>query len=163
MKTAVVYYSMSGNTAQTAEKIAAQLDADLYRIAPVKAYPDAGAKKFIWGGKSALMGETPPLQPYVFPAAAYDRVIFGTPVWASCYAPPLRTFIREQAQALQGKTFAAFACQGGSGADKALKKLRITLGIDKFAAVLALNDPKDRPAPENDKRIADFCRLVNEE
>ncbi|MBQ6266580.1 MAG: NAD(P)H-dependent oxidoreductase [Clostridia bacterium] len=163
MKTVIVYYSMSGNTAQTAEKIAAQLGADLLRIAPVTAYPDAGAKKFIWGGKSALMGEAPRLQPYKFNAADYDRVIFGTPVWASCYAPPLRTFIKENAPALQGKPFAAYACQGGSGADKALKKLRISLGIEKFAAVLALNDPKDRPAPENDKRIADFCKLLKAE
>lgn len=160
MKTAIVFYSMSGNTADTAAKIAAQLGADLIRIAPETAYPTAGMKKFLWGGKSALMGETPALQPYAFDAAAYDLVIFGSPVWAGCYAPPLRTFIHEQAAGLSGKRFAAFVCQGGSGADKALKKLRISLGIDTFDAVLSLNDPKDRPAPENDKRIADFCNLL---
>ena len=161
MKTAVVYYSMSGNTAQTAEKIAEQLDADLIRIAPVSAYPDSGMRKFIWGGKSALMGETPQLQPYTFRAEAYDRVIFGSPVWASCYAPPLRTFIKEQADSLQGKHFAAFVCQSGSGADKALKKLQLTL-VAHLEAVLALNDPKDKPSPVNEKRIADFCKLLKD-
>ena len=50
MKTAVVYYSMSGNTELAAERIAAVLGADLIRLTPVKAYPDKGFRKFFWGG-----------------------------------------------------------------------------------------------------------------
>ena len=89
MKTAIVYYSMSGNTKYVADKIEEKLNADLIRIEPVKAYPDQGAKKFIWGGKSAVMGEKPKLQPYEFNAEQYDRIIIGTPVWASSFAPPI--------------------------------------------------------------------------
>lgn len=87
MKTAIVYYSMSGNTKYTAEKIAQTLQGkdktDIIKIAPEKAYPDKSARKFIWGGKSAVMGETPKLMPYEFNADKYDRIIIGTPVWAS--------------------------------------------------------------------------------
>ena len=93
MKTAIVYYSMSGNTKYVADKIAEKLGADIIRIEPVKAYPDEGAKKFIWGGKSAVMGEKPVLQPYEFSLEKYDRIILGTPVWASTFTPPVRTFI----------------------------------------------------------------------
>ena len=50
MKTAIVYYSMSGNTKMVAEIIAKELSADLIEIKPVKDYPDKGARKFIWGG-----------------------------------------------------------------------------------------------------------------
>ena len=47
MKTAVVYYSMSGNTQQTAEKIADALGADLIRIEPKKEYrPKVFANSF---------------------------------------------------------------------------------------------------------------------
>ena len=46
MRTAIVYYSMSGNTRYVAEKIAEKINADVIRIEPVKAYPDQGAKKF---------------------------------------------------------------------------------------------------------------------
>ncbi|MBR1929909.1 MAG: hypothetical protein IJ833_00290 [Lachnospiraceae bacterium] len=41
------------------------------------------------------MGETPALQPYEFNIEKYDRIIFGTPVWASTFVPPLRTFIND--------------------------------------------------------------------
>ncbi len=37
------------------------------------------------------MGEKPKLQPYEFKTELYDRIIFGTPVWASTFAPSLRT------------------------------------------------------------------------
>ena len=58
-KTIIVYYSMSGNVKQTAERLAAETGAELLALHPVKAYPDKGAKKYLWGGKSALMGEKP--------------------------------------------------------------------------------------------------------
>ena len=61
MKTMIVYYSLEGNTEFAAEKIAAKLGADLLRIQPVKAYPSGGFRKFLWGGKSAVMAETPKL------------------------------------------------------------------------------------------------------
>ena len=81
-KTIIVYYSMSGNVKQTAERLAAETGAELLALHPVKAYPDKGAKKYLWGGKSALMGEKPKLYPYSFNADRYDTVIFGAPVWA---------------------------------------------------------------------------------
>ena len=83
MKTAVVYYSMSGNTKLIAEKIAGDLNADLIEIFPENSYPDKGFRKYFWGGKSAIMGAKPALQPYSFNADKYDTVIIGSPVWAS--------------------------------------------------------------------------------
>ena len=124
MKALIVYYSMSGNVKQTAEAIAAETGADLLALYPVKAYPDKGAKKYLWGGKCALMGDKPRLKPYIFSADRYDTVIFGSPVWASSFTPPLRTFIEENRAALAGKRLAAFVCYMGSGDQKALKKLK---------------------------------------
>ncbi len=160
MKTAVVYYSMSGNTAYAAEKLAALLDADLIRIEPVDAYPDKGMRKFLWGGKSAVMGETPQLKPYTFDAAAYDCVVLAFPVWASTYAPPMRTFVAENLEGFAGKRIAALACYMGGGGDKALEKLRRSLGIDALAATLLLIDPKDKPSPSNDDRLAAFAAAL---
>ncbi len=157
MKTAVVYYSMSGNCESVARTVARTLGADTVRIEPEKAYPDSGFKKFFWGGKAALMSESPALKPYQFDATAYDLVIFGFPVWAGSPTPPIRSFINENADALKGKKFAAFACQSGSGAEKALAKLKAIPGIGSLEAELILVDPKDKPSPEKDKAIADFC------
>ncbi len=160
MRTAVVYYSMSGNTAMAAEKLAEALSADLIRIRPVRAYPDKGFRKFLWGGKSACMAETPELEPYSFNAEAYDLIVLGFPVWAANIAPPVRTFVQEQRGALKAKKIAAFACQSGSGGEKALRKLAACIGCDAFAASMILIDPKDRPKPENDRAVAAFVKRI---
>ena len=140
MKTLIVYYTLEGNTHYAAKKIASLLDADMLRIKPVKTYPRKGFRKFLWGGKSAVMAETPELEPYTFDASAYDRIVFGFPVWAGNVTPPLRTFIKEND--LSGKRFAAFACQSGAGAEKAFEKLKTALGIRELDAELVLIDPK---------------------
>ena len=162
MKRVIVYYSLNGNTRFAAEQIARRLGADLLPIAPEKAYPDKGFRKFFWGGKSAVMAETPALRPYAFAAAQYDQVIFGFPVWAGNVAPPLRTFVRDNLDALRSKRLAAFACQSGSGAERAFARLRDCLGGAALEAELVLIDPKDRPSAENEEKIARFCAACGE-
>ena len=79
MSTAIVYYSMHGNSEMVAEKIAAKLGADVIKLEPDKAYPDKGAKKFLWGGKSAVMGEQPVLKPYEFDLEGFLRLAHRYP------------------------------------------------------------------------------------
>ena len=160
MRTLIVYYSLEGNTEWAARRIAAELGADTLRLEPVKAYPSSGFKKFFWGGKSAVMAETPALLPYHFDSADYDRIIFAFPVWAGNVTPPIRSFIREND--LSGRRFAAFACESGAGAEKAFGRLRDLLGIDAFDAELILIDPKTKPSAENDRKREDFCARLNE-
>lgn len=161
MKKIIVYYSMSGNTQYAAEKIAEATGADVLRITPVKAFPDKGAKKFLWGGKSAVFGDKPPLLPYDFKADEYDLIILGTPVWASNITPPLRTFVCDNKEALSGKRFAVFTCYSGGGAEKAIEKLKKLLDIKEYEAELILTDPKDKPSGENEKNLAAFCESIN--
>ena len=159
MKTAIVYYSMSGNTKYVADKIAEKLGAAIIRIEPVKADPDEGAKKFIWGGKSAVMGEKPALQPYEFSVEKYDSIILGTPVWTSNFVPPIRTFIKENPD-IHGKKLAVFTCFSGSGADKAIEKMKKYIGIKEFEAELILIDPKENIKVEDDEKIDVFCQRL---
>ena len=159
MKTIVVYYSMGGNTEYAAGRIADALDADTLRIVPEKAYPDSGFKKFFWGGKSAVMAETPKLMPYVFDPEQYERIILGFPVWANNVAPPVRTFAAENKEAVRNKRIAAFACQGGSGAEKAFRKLLDCLGQETFDATMILNDPMHQN--EKDQEISLFLAKLS--
>lgn len=156
MKTAIVFYSMNGNTAMVAKKLAEGINADLIEIKPEKSYPDKGFKKFLWGGKSAVMAETPALIPYDFSAGEYDQIVFGFPVWAGNVTPPIRTFVQENKDVLKGKRIAAFACQSGTGGEKAFNKLLECLGQDKLTATMILNDPKDKPKTDTDQKIAEF-------
>ena len=161
MRTLIVYFSLEGNTEYAAGQIAAELGADLLCLVPEREYPDTGFKKFFWGGMSAMMAVKPKLRPYEFDASAYDRIVFGFPVWAGNVAPPIRTFVRDND--LSGKRIAAFACEGGSGAEKAFGKLKDCLGRDSLEAELVLIDPKARLSEENSRKIREFCGRLKQD
>ena len=151
---------MSGNVKSVAEKLSVTLNADMIEIKPVKAFPDKGFGKFFWGGKSAVMGETPELEPYRFNADQYDTVIIGSPIWASSFAPPVRTFLCDNRDVLRQKKLAAFFCQSGNGADKAEKKMCALLGIDSLSASLVLIDPLTKTEVEYEAKIKAFAENI---
>ena len=161
MKTLIVYYSLEGNTEYVAEKIKESTGADTLKLVPKKAYHDKGFAKFFWGGKSAVMAEKPALEAYDVDLSVYERIIFGFPVWASNFTPPIRTFIEDNKDVLKSKKLAAFACQSGSGAEKAIAKLAKTVGIDGFEHKAVFIDPKARQSEDMDAKIGAFCKELN--
>ena len=111
--------------------------------------------KFIKGGKAAVFGEQPALKPYDIDFLSYEAVIVGTPVWASTFAPPLRSFFAHEQITNQKTGF--FACEKGSGGEKCLQKLKELTGADRIDAQMILIDPKQNPDPANDEVIRKFC------
>ena len=160
MKDLIVYYSLEGNTEYVVDKIKAVTGADCLCLIPKKAYHDKGFAKFFWGGKSAVMAEKPELEEYTLSLSGYDRVIFGSPVWASNFAPPIRTFIEDNKEELEEKSIFDFVCQSGSGAEKAFAKLAKTLGIDKIEKTAVFIDPKSKPKKEKDAEIEAFAEML---
>ena len=156
MKTLIVYYSLEGNTRWAAEQMAARLGADTLRLVPRAAYPDRGFKKFLFGGKSAVMKETPELEPYEVDITQYERVILATPVWAGTLAPPLRTFLRQED--LSGKKIALAASSMGGSPGKTFEHLKALLGLTEEVPVLSLRDPKSHPSQANEAALAAFCK-----
>ena len=154
MKTAIVYYSMHGNVRYVAEKVAKELGADLIELKPVKAYPDKGAMQFIWGGSAVTFKKKPDLEPYSFNASDYDLVIIGTPVWASNFTPPLRTFFEDND--LTGKKIAVIATSAGGDSSKCIQAVKEATKTDALAATLSLTDPKVRPSDDVEKKIGEF-------
>ena len=161
MKKIIVYYSLEGNTEYVADKLSDAIGAGKLRLIPEKAYVDKGFAKFIWGGKSAVMAEKPKLKPYALDTG-FEEIIIGFPVWAANIAPPIRTFVYENKELLKGKRISAFACQGGSGAEKAFGKLRSLLEIDDFYSTAVFIDPKDKLSDENKVRLDTFIKKLKE-
>lgn len=155
MKTLIVYYSLEGNTKWAAEKLVARLDADTLRLVPRTAYPDKGFKKFLLGGKSAVMKETPELEPYNVDITQYGRVVLATPVWAGTLAPPLRTFILRED--LTGKELALVASSMGGSPGKTFENLKTLLGVAGDIPALSLKDPRSHPSQANEDALAAFC------
>ena len=160
MKTLIVYFSLEGNTDYAANRIAEGTGADLLRLQPKKAYRDKGLMKMVHGGRSAIAGEAPELQDYDADLSAYDRVVFGFPVWAGRFTPPIRTFVQENAEGLKDKRLAAFACQSGSGAESALEKLETLIG-KAFDFTDVFIDPKKKWSEETDAKIDAFIEALN--
>lgn len=155
MKALVVYYSLEGNTKMVADKIAAYTGADTLCLEPEKEYPSKGFRKFVWGGKSVVFGETPKLKPYKVDLDQYDTIVVGTPVWASSFAPPLKTFFQEHD--LSSKKAAFFACSTGGDASKCMERLKAQTTARTVLAELSLKDPKTKPDQENEQKIKSFC------
>ena len=156
MKRLIVYYSLEGNTEYIADELAKALPADKLKLVPKKAYATGGFSKFFWGGKSAVMAEKPELEPYDTDLSAYDQIIFGFPVWAGTFTPPLRTFILENKDALKNKSLAAFACQSGAGAEKAFAKMKDCIGAADFIEIAIFIDPKAKPSDVNKRTLDAF-------
>ena len=120
MKTLVVYYSLEGNTKILASKIAETLNADIIELKTSKQYPSEGFKKYVFGGKSVVFGEKPKLTNTGIDLSLYDTIVIGTPIWASNFTPPIKSFISEYK--IQGKRIALFACHRGGRSRKMLFK-----------------------------------------
>jgi len=129
MKTAVVYYSLSGNCAFIAEELKARLDADLLRLHTEKETTRKGGNRrgparFLWGIGVMLGIIKAPLKPYVFDPALYDLIIIGAPVWGGSPARPIRDFLNKAV--ITGKKTAFFVCHAG-GEKNALDELKALL------------------------------------
>ena len=158
MKTAIVYYSLQGNIRYVAEKVASKTGADLIELVPVKAYPDKGMIKFIWGGSAVTFKKKPELEPYKFNADDYELIILATPVWASSFTPPLRTFLEDND--LTGKKIAVIATSAGGNSAKCIASLKEDAKAESVIAELSLIDPKDHPSDENEKKIEEFINRI---
>jgi flavodoxin len=139
MSTLVVFFSFEGNTKFIAEKIAETLHADTIALTTSKEYPKKGLLKYVWGGKSVVVGEEPELTNEHIDVDSYDTIILGTPIWAGSYAPPMKTFLKQYE--VKGKRIALFACHAGGGAKKCFQKMKETLSQNEVIGQLDLIDP----------------------
>ena len=104
-KTLIVYFSATGTTKAAAERLATELNADLFEIAPEVPYTAADLD---WRDKSSR----PAIKGKCENIADYDTVWIGFPVWWYTAPTIVNTFI--EAHDLSGKVLNVFATSGGS-------------------------------------------------
>lgn len=115
-KVAVVYFSGSGNTRFAAQTIAAKADAKIFEIKAEKPY-SSDYRTCTQEAKPECYGKQlrPILPVEGLELAQYDMIFVGTPNWWGTMAPPVRTFVTQNAAALKGKTVCIFQTNGGGG------------------------------------------------
>ena len=129
MKTAVVYYSWSGNTRFAAATIAKKAGADLFEIKADTPY-NGDFGKCCDEAKPECYGKTlRPIKPIEgFDPAKYDMVFVGSPNWWGTMAPPVRTWVTQSKDALKGKTVCLFQTHGGGGMQRVGKDFAEVIG-----------------------------------
>ena len=129
MKCAVVYFSWSGNTRFAATTIAKKAGADLFEIEAETPYDSNygkccdEAKPECYGKKLRAIKSIEGLD-----LAKYDLVFVGTPNWWGTMAPPVRTWVTQNKDALKGKTVCIFQTHGGGGMERVGKEFAEVVG-----------------------------------
>ena len=152
MKRAVVYYSLTGCTKKTAEAIAGKTGADLIRIDTVKEMPAGFKSRIMYGGMLATFGIKPKIKDLPCDLSSYDDIILGTPVWASTFAPALKTLFASAD--ISSKVTSVFTYSGSGDNGKCLAKLSKIL--PNIKNTVSLLDEGKGPREENKVPLESF-------
>lgn len=109
-KTLVIYYSLTGNTKEIAEKIKNKTNADLYEIKTAESLP-AGPKLHL-AVREQLKTQKYPALENIPDVSAYDTIFIGAPVWWYTAATPVLSLL-DQVD-FQGKKVVPFSTQGNN-------------------------------------------------
>lgn len=122
----VAYFSATGTTKSVAEKVATEIGADLFEIAPEVAYTKADLN---WRDKksrsSVEMSDKsirPKMDGKTVDISKYDEIYIGFPVWWYVAPTIINTFL--ESYDFTGKTIKLFATSGGSGFGKTVEELQ---------------------------------------
>jgi flavodoxin len=123
MRVAIVFYSFSGNTKKVALFLKEKLEVKDIKVEVIELKPKKEESSFFKQARDASLKKRPQLLPCEYNLGKYDRVLFGSPVWAFTITPPLRSFL-DKVEGLQNKEVCCFLTFGsGVGKGKALKEL----------------------------------------
>lgn len=118
-KRLVIYFSASGVTKETAQKLADVTGADLFEIVPEEPYSAADLK---WVNPFARCNREKMGKRGVENMGEYDMIYLGFPIWYAGAPNVVRTFVREHD--FSNKKVAVFATSKGSGIGKTTEKLK---------------------------------------
>ena len=125
-KVLVTYFSASGVTAKTANKLAKEVDGDLFEIEPKEKYTSADLNWMDKKSRSSVEMNDPASRPEIAKQVEnmdmYDTVLVGFPIWWYVEPKIIDTFL--DSSDFAGKTVIPFATSGGSGIENVEKNLQ---------------------------------------
>lgn len=125
-KSAVVYFSGTGNTKAVAELIAAETGADIYEIVPAEEYTadDLNYNDDNCRANAEMNDESarPSIQNDVSAISDYDTIYLGYPIWWGTCPRIIQTFL-ESYDVSAAKIY-TFCTSGGSGISKSISDLQ---------------------------------------
>jgi len=156
MKTLVVYYSRTGKTRFVAEKVAAELKADIEEVVDLK--NRSGRFGFLKAGYDATRGnETETGETQKLPSD-FNLIVVGTPVWNSRPASAVSTYLKRNDFA--GKKVAVFCTNEGMGEEKAVDRTKALISNGDVVGELVVSKVFENQK-ETESKISDWCRNLS--
>lgn len=125
-KVLVTYFSASGVTAKTANKLAKEVYGDVFEIEPKEKYTSADLNWMDKKSRSSVEMNDPASRPEIAKQVEnmdmYDTVLVGFPIWWYVEPKIIDTFL--DSYDFSGKTVIPFATSGGSGIENVEKNLQ---------------------------------------
>lgn len=144
-KVLVAYFSASGVTAKTAERLAKIAGGDLYEIKPETRYTNRDLDWRNKNSRSTIEMTDQTIRPAIVKdlenLADYDTVYIGFPIWWYIAPTIINTFL--ESYDFAGKKIALFTTSGGSGMGKTAEKLKISAPKAEFVSEKMLNRVSD--------------------
>jgi len=131
MKPLVVYYSLTGKTRLVAQVIAEALDAVLVEIEERRPIPIPFV--YLSGGFAAFTNRGTKINPVDVDLKQYERILIGSPIWASRPTPAVNSFIYQSN--FEGRSVIPFFTMAGDSSANALEN--ITAKIEKSRGEVA--------------------------
>ncbi|MBM3247810.1 MAG: flavodoxin family protein [Candidatus Omnitrophica bacterium] len=134
MKSIIIFYSYSGNTAEVAKTLADELNkqgsTDIIRLEALDE-----SNSFLGQCKRAFFKKRARIKDTILDLSSYSLICLGTPVWAFGMAPALRTYI-DRCKGAENKNLMLFTTFGsGTGNNKCLNEMQAILaqkGVREF-------------------------------
>jgi flavodoxin len=113
-KKMIIFYSLTGNTKNIAERIREKTGGDVFEIKTVRTYPTEYSTLIEEAKRELQTGELPALEKNPPDMLLYGLVLVGSPVWWYTVSTPVMSFLRQADFA--GKRISAFCThEGGIG------------------------------------------------
>jgi len=119
MKSAIVYYSYSGNTRKVAQALMEALKQE-GEVREIELVPIDETRSFFGQCRRAFWHKKASLQNVNFDLSGYDHICVGTPVWAFGPTPAINTYL-DKCFGVEGKPVILFTTYGsGAGRERCL-------------------------------------------
>ncbi|NNC36608.1 MAG: hypothetical protein EX271_04180 [Acidimicrobiales bacterium] len=142
----IVYYSLTGNTKEVAETIAAKFDAFVEPI--IDSQKRSGFFGYLRSGYEGMTGKRAMIKKPEKHPEQFDLVIVGTPVWAGGMASPVRSYLANHPP--HPAKLAVFCTSGGPQNKKVLQEM-VKLAGQSSVAGLGLSSTDLESAAFKDK------------
>ncbi|MBV7390975.1 flavodoxin [Enterococcus alishanensis] len=137
---AIIYYSLTGTTAEVANEIQQKTGGTLIEIATAEPYSDEYSDVTDIVSEQIENDALPDLANIETSLADYDTIYLGSPIWYGSISLPIQKFLTDND--LSGKEVYPFYTSGSSGIDSAVEEVEsLASGVNVHAGLgLSEND-----------------------